>query len=151
MNENSFDVVVIGGGAAGLSGALTLARARRSVLVLDAGQPRNASAEGVHGFLSRDGIAPHELVSLGIEEVTRYGGTIRRAEAGSVRCNGTGFTVRTLDGAELTARRLLVTTGIVDELPDIPGLAWRWGRGVLHCPYCHGWEVREAPDRKSVV
>lgn len=85
MNENSFDVVVIGGGAAGLSGALTLARARRSVLVLDAGQPRNASAEGVHGFLSRDGIAPHELVSLGIEEVTRYGGTIRRAEAGSVR------------------------------------------------------------------
>jgi thioredoxin reductase len=145
MDENSFDVIVIGGGAAGLSGALTLARARRSVLVLDAGQPRNAPAEGVHGWMSRDGIAPRQLVSLGTEEVTRYGGTIRRAEAASVRRNGSGFTVRTQDGAELTARRLLVSTGIVDELPDIPGVRERWGRDVLHCPYCHGWEVREAP------
>jgi thioredoxin reductase len=145
MADNSYDVIVIGGGAAGLSGALTLARARRSVLVLDAGQPRNAPATGVHGLLSRDGLAPTELLTLGAEEVTRYGGTVRRAVARSARRDGPGFVVGTDNGPEFTARRLLVTTGLVDELPEIPGLRERWGRDVLHCPYCHGWEVRDQP------
>lgn len=145
---SDYDVIVIGGGAAGLSAALTLARARRSVLVLDAGRPRNAPAAGVHGFLTRDGLPPAELVGLGAAEVARYGGEVRRVGATAARRDGTGFAVRTDAGDELRARRLLLATGLVDELPDIPGLAQRWGRDVLHCPYCHGWEVR---DRAIVV
>ncbi|WP_028934850.1 SAM-dependent methyltransferase [Pseudonocardia spinosispora] len=151
MNKNSFDVIVIGGGAAGLSGALTLARARRSVLVLDSGEPRNAPAEGVHGYLTRDGLSPRDLVELGSAEVTRYGGQVVLARVTGVRPeapdfgDGPGFLVSSDDGVVRAARRLLVTTGIVDELPDIPGLRERWGRDVLHCPYCHGWEVRDQP------
>ncbi|HEX4250173.1 MAG TPA: NAD(P)/FAD-dependent oxidoreductase [Pseudonocardia sp.] len=145
MEDLSFDVIVLGGGAAGLSGALTLARARRSVLVLDSGEPRNAPAEGVHGFLTRDGIAPAELVERGAAEVARYGGRLLHARVRSARRDGSEFAVGTEDDRVLRARRLLVTTGLVDELPDIPGLRGRWGRDVLHCPYCHGWEVRDEP------
>ncbi|WP_433557010.1 NAD(P)/FAD-dependent oxidoreductase [Pseudonocardia xinjiangensis] len=146
MDDNTHsDVIVIGGGAAGLSGALTLARARRSVLVLDDGHPRNAPADGVHGFLSRDGIAPSELVGLGAAEVTGYGATILHTRVTSARPDGDGFVVGTDSGRTVTARRLLVTTGLVDELPDLPGVAPRFGRDVLHCPYCHGWEVRDQP------
>ncbi|MDT7600567.1 MAG: hypothetical protein QOK26_2644, partial [Pseudonocardiales bacterium] len=119
MDDFSFDVIVIGGGAAGLSAALTLARARRSVLVLDGGEPRNAPAFGVHGFLSRDGIAPADLVRLGAAEVTRYGGRILAASVTSARPDGSGFAVRTGDGRAFAARRLLLCTGLVDELPDI--------------------------------
>jgi len=138
-----YDVVVVGGGAAGLSGALILARMRRSVLVIDAGEPRNAPAAGVHGFLSRDGIPPAELTEIARGEVVGYGGhlTVGRVTA-AARC-ATGFTVTLDDGREVGARRLLVTTGLVDELPDVPGVRERWGRDVLHCPYCHGWEVRD--------
>jgi thioredoxin reductase len=143
MDDHTFDVIVIGGGAAGLSGALTLARARRSVLVLDTGEPRNAPAAGVHGFLSRDGIAPTELVGLGAAEVTRYGGRVVGARVTCARRSDGGFAVGTDDGRTFAARRLLVTTGLVDELPDVPGLRQRWGRDVLHCPYCHGFEVRD--------
>ena len=145
MEELSFDVIVLGGGAAGLSGALTLARARRSVLVLDSGEPRNAPAEGVHNFLTRDGIPPAELVERGAAEVARYGGRLLHARVDSVRRDGTGFVVTTEDGRLSHARRLLVTTGLVDEMPDVPGVRQRWGRDVLHCPYCHGWEVRDEP------
>ena len=145
MEELSFDVIVLGGGAAGLSGALTLARARRSVLVLDSGEPRNAPAEGVHNFLTRDGIPPTELIERGAAEVARHGGRLLHARVDSVRRDGTGFVVTTEDGRMSHARRLLVTTGLVDELPDVPGVRQRWGRDVLHCPYCHGWEVRDEP------
>ncbi|MGO1057214.1 NAD(P)/FAD-dependent oxidoreductase [Crossiella sp. CA198] len=139
------DVLVIGGGAAGLSGALTLARARRSVLVLDAGEPRNAPADGVHGFLTREGLPPAELVELGAAEVRGYGGEIRRGTVTAARRTATGFEVDTADGQRFGARRLLITTGLTDELPEIPGVRERWGRDVLHCPYCHGWEVRDQP------
>ncbi|HVX44839.1 MAG TPA: NAD(P)/FAD-dependent oxidoreductase [Mycobacteriales bacterium] len=140
MSENEFEGVVIGGGAAGLNGALMLARARRSVLVIDAGAPRNAPASGVHGLLARDGMSPAELLERGRAEVRRYGGQI---VSGEVIAAGPGFTVDLADGGRFRARRLLVTTGLVDELPDIPGLRDRWGRDVVHCPYCHGWEVRD--------
>src|SRR5690606_2318153 len=141
--RDEYDAVVIGGGAAGLSGALSLARSRRSVEVIDAGAPRNAPAEGVHGLLGREGIAPEELVERGRAEVRGYGGHVVTGEVASAARDGGGFRVRLTDGREARARRLLVATGLSDELPDLPGLRDRWGRDVLHCPYCHGWEVRD--------
>jgi thioredoxin reductase len=137
------DVVVVGGGAAGLSAALMLARSRRRVTVVDAGAPRNAPAAGVHGLLALDGVSPAELLARGRAEVTGYGGEIIAAEVSDVSCTSLGFAVMLRDGGVLHARRLLIATGLVDELPPIPGLAQRWGRDVLHCPYCHGWEVRD--------
>ncbi|RDG37488.1 NAD(P)/FAD-dependent oxidoreductase [Streptomyces corynorhini] len=142
-----YDVVVIGGGAAGLGGALTLARARRSVLVVDEGRPRNAPASGIHGYLGLDGTPPAELLAAGRREVTGYGGEIVTGTVATAQrlADGAGFRVVTADGSSVTAARLLVTTGLTDELPQVPGLAARWGREVLHCPYCHGWEVRDEP------
>jgi len=144
--QKSYDVVVIGGGAAGLSGALTLGRARRSVLVIDAGFPRNAPAAHVHNYLGREGMNPAELLAAGRVEVAGYGGEVVTGTVTSARPLGgcdVGFRVELADGCSVEARRLLVTTGLVDELPDVAGLAQRWGRDVLHCPYCHGYEVRD--------
>ncbi|MGN9811648.1 NAD(P)/FAD-dependent oxidoreductase [Micromonospora sp. BQ11] len=143
--RETYDVVVVGGGAAGLSGALALARARRSVLVVDAGAPRNALAGHVHNFLTRDGMPPAELLAAGRAEVTGYGGEIATGTVASATRVDGGFRVGLSDGSTVLARRVLVTTGLVDELPDVPGVAQRWGRDVLHCPYCHGWEVRDQP------
>ena len=137
------DVVVIGGGAAGLNGALMLARSRRSVLVIDAGAPRNAPADGVHGLLAREGMPPAELVARGRGEVRQYGGRVVEGTVAMAVRDRDGFTVTLTDGRSVRARRLLVTTGLVDELPDVSGLRERWGHDVLHCPYCHGWEVRD--------
>ena len=119
------DVVVIGGGAAGLNGALMLARSRRSVLVIDAGAPRNAPADGVHGLLAREGMPPAELVARGRAEVRQYGGRVVDGTVASAVRDGDAFTVTLADGRAVRARRLLVTTGLVDELPDVPGLAGR--------------------------
>jgi thioredoxin reductase len=143
--ERRYEVVVVGGGAAGVSGAMTLARARRSVLVIDAGQPRNAPAEGVHNYLGREGTPPGELLAIGREEARRYGAAFREGSVAAVGRldDGEGFRVALADGGAVLADRLLVTTGLVDELPEVPGLAGLWGRDVLHCPYCHGWEVRD--------
>jgi thioredoxin reductase len=141
--EDSCEVVVLGGGAAGLNGALMLARSRRSVVVVDAGAPRNEPAEGVHGLLGHDGLPPAELLERGRAEVRRYGGRVVAGEAIKVVRDADGFTVALADGGSVKARRLLVATGLVDELPDVPGLRERWGRDVIHCPYCHGWEVRD--------
>lgn len=163
--NDRYDVVVLGGGAAGLNGALMLVRSRRSVAVIDAGSPRNAPADGVHGLLARDGMSPAELVERGRAEVRGYGGHVVRGEvvavdrvdvagaadagtSGGSAASGHGFRVRLADGRTVLARRLLVTTGIVDVLPEIPGLREHWGRDVLHCPYCHGWEVR---DRRIAI
>ena len=146
MDETErYDVVVVGGGAAGLSGAVALARSRRSVLVVDAGEPRNAPADGVHNYLGREGTPPAELLATGRAELAGYGGTVRPGVVTSVaRQSGRhGFRVVLDDGTAVAARRLLVATGLVDELPDLAGIAGRWGRDVLHCPYCHGWEVRD--------
>jgi thioredoxin reductase len=141
--RDTYDVVVVGGGAAGLGGALALARSRRSVLVVDSGTPRNAPAGHVHNFLTRDGTPPRELLAAGRAEVTGYGGEIVEGSVTSAEREGDRFRLDLAGGATVRARRLLVTTGLVDELPDIPGVGERWGRDVLHCPYCHGWEVRD--------
>jgi len=143
---SEYDVVVIGGGAAGLSAALVLSRARRRVAVVDAGQPRNAPAAHMHGFLSRDGLPPAGLLAIGREEVQGYGGhLVHGTVAGAVRGPDSEFELRLTNGSVLTARHLLVATGLRDVLPDIPGLRERFGRDVLHCPYCHGYEVRDQP------
>ena len=147
-----YDVLVIGGGAAGLSAALVLARARRAVAVVDAREPRNAPAAHMHGYLSRDGLPPRELLAAGRAEVSGYGGElltgtvveVKVASAGSSE-RGLGFEVLLENEDRLTARRLVVATGLRDELPNVPGLWERWGRDVLHCPYCHGYEVRDQP------
>ncbi|WP_034216245.1 NAD(P)/FAD-dependent oxidoreductase [Actinoplanes subtropicus] len=142
MND-AYEVIVIGGGAAGLSGALMLARSRRSVLVVDAGRPRNAPADGVHGLLGREGVNPLELVARGREEVRGYGGEVVDGEVVSAARDGDGFVVELAGGRRVRGKRLLVTAGLVDELPDVPGLRERWGHDVVHCPYCHGWEIRD--------
>ncbi|EPQ75668.1 NAD(P)/FAD-dependent oxidoreductase [Mycobacterium marinum] len=139
------DVVVIGSGPAGLSSALTLARARRSVLVIDGGQPRNARSAGVHDFLTRDGCAPADLISAGHAEIAGYGGQLRQGQVVAAHRNGSMFEVSTTDGSTIRARKLLIASGLVDHLPDITGLAELWGTDVLYCPYCHGWEVRDQP------
>ncbi|ASR33649.1 thioredoxin reductase [Prauserella marina] len=142
--RHRYDVVVVGGGAAGLGAALTLTRARRSVLVVDAGEPRNAPAGHVHNYLGREGIPPNELLADGRAEVAGYGGEVvtGRVVAAERRADD-DFDVLLDDGRSVWARRLLLATGLTDELPDVPGLAERWGTDVLHCPYCHGWEVRD--------
>ncbi|GAA2128572.1 NAD(P)/FAD-dependent oxidoreductase [Nocardioides bigeumensis] len=141
--ESAYDVVVVGGGAAGLNAGLMLGRARRSVLVVDAGTPRNAPADAVHGLFAREGTRPAELLERGRHEVRTYGGEVVAGEVVTVERAGDGFAIGLADGRETRARRLLVTSGLVDELPDVPGLRERWGRDVVHCPYCHGWEVRD--------
>ena len=140
--NTSYDVVIIGGGAAGLSAALVLGRARRRVAVVDAGAPRNAPAAHMQGYLSRDGMPPSELLATGRAEIAAYGvelinGTVNQIEP--------GFCVHLHDGRALDARRLLVATGVTNRIPDVPGVRERWGRDLLHCPYCHGWEVRDQP------
>lgn len=137
------DVAVIGGSAAGLAGALLLVRQRRSVIVVDDGSPRNAPAAHMHGYLGREGAAPAELQAVGRDEVRAYGGEVLDGRVLSVQREKTGFRVELSGGHALIARRVLVATGLVDELPPIDGLRERWGREVIHCPFCHGWEVRD--------
>ena len=141
--DEKYDVVVVGGGPAGLAGALALARARRSVLVVDAGDPRNARAGHVHNYLGREGTPPAELGAIGRDEVTAYGAEVVTGTVTAAVRTDDGFDVALAGGRSVHARRLLVTTGLVDELPDLDGVADRFGRDVLHCPYCHGWEARD--------
>jgi thioredoxin reductase len=140
---SQYDVVVIGGGAAGLSAAIVLSRARRHVLVVDGGRPRNAPAAHMHGFLSQDGMPPSELLAVGRDEVRSYDGEITEGHVAEVSRQGDGFVVTLQSGRTASTRRLLVATGLRDELPNIGGLRERWARDVLHCPYCHGHEVRD--------
>ncbi|MBP1303013.1 MULTISPECIES: NAD(P)/FAD-dependent oxidoreductase [unclassified Curtobacterium] len=143
MSRFEWDVVVLGGGSAGLSAALMLGRARRKVLVLDAGAPRNRFAAHMHGVLGHDGKPPLELLAVGRAEVEAHGGAIWDTPAVTTRHEGDGFAVETDDSRTVLARALLVATGASDELPDVDGLAERWGSGVAACPYCDGYEVRD--------
>lgn len=137
------DVAVIGGSAAGLAGALQLVRQRRSVIVIDDGTPRNAPAEHMHSYLGREGTPPAELRAIGREEVRSYGGEILSGRVLDVCRDGDLFRLELSGGGALLARRVLVASGIIDELPAIDGVPERWGRSVIHCPFCHGWEVRD--------
>ncbi|MFF5480391.1 NAD(P)/FAD-dependent oxidoreductase [Streptomyces sp. NPDC012935] len=138
----AYEVIVVGGGAAGLSAALVLGRARRRTLVVDAGEPRNAPAAHMQGYLTRDGMSPADFLAIGREEIARYGVELVGDRALDVT-RGEDFTVVLASGRSVRARRLVVATGLRDELPDVPGVAERFGKDVLHCPYCHGWEVRD--------
>jgi thioredoxin reductase len=135
------DVVIVGGGPAGLSAALSLGRALRRVIVVDAGKPRNMTAAHMHGVLGHDGLSPLRLLELGRKEVARFGVRLIHGEVTAARTDGAAIEVDTADGT-IRTRRLLVATGLDDELPSIPGLRQQWGRGVVVCPYCDGWEHR---------
>lgn len=138
------DVLVVGGGPAGLSAALILGRARKRVLLCDAGPPRNAAAEQIHSFVTRDGTPPREFRRAAHEELRTYPGVVRREVAvQAIAREGEGFRVALADGASVTARRVVLAVGVVDVLPELPGYRALWGRSVFQCPYCHGWEVQE--------
>jgi thioredoxin reductase/SAM-dependent methyltransferase len=140
-----YDVLVIGGGAGGLGAALTLARARKRVLVVHDGTPRNRFAGHMHGYLGLDGLPPAELLARGRAEVEGYGGEVVEDRVRDARPEGDGFRAELEGGRVVRARKVLVATGLTDTLPDVPGVAERWGKDVLHCPFCHGWEVRDQP------
>jgi thioredoxin reductase len=146
----SYDVIVVGGSFAGLSAAMQLARARRRVLVIDAGRPRNRFAHASHGFFGQDGRTPAEIVETGSAQVLAYPtAELRRDEAAEARQRDGAFEIALASGGTVSARRLVLATGVVDELSDLPGLRERWGKSVLHCPYCHGYE--EAGGRLGVL
>ena len=136
------DVVVVGAGAAGTAGAIALARSLRSVVVVDAGEPRNAVSDHAHNVLGREGIRPLDLLAAGRAEAEDYGVRFLDDRAVVARRAGDRIELVLLGGTTVRARRLLLASGLVDELPDVPGLREFWGSSVLHCPYCHGWEVR---------
>ena len=141
------DVIIVGAGPAGLSAALVLGRACRRVLVFDDARPRNYATQALHGFLTRDGISPFELRQLGLDELRKYDTIhVEHAEVGHAAREADGsFCVRLEDGREFTARRLLLATGVADNLPDVSGFPEMYGRSVFHCPYCDGWELRGQP------
>jgi thioredoxin reductase len=141
-----YDVIIVGAGPAGLSAALMLGRCRRRVLVCDTGRPRNAASRAMHGFLSRDGMAPAEFLRIAREQMQQYETVeMRDVEVVRAECRDGRFHATLHDGVCLAARKLLIATGVVDNVPDIPGFRELYGRSVFHCPYCDGWEVRDQP------
>ena len=143
-----YDAAIIGGGPAGLGAAIALGRSRRSVLVIDSGEPRNAPAEHAHNVFTREGTPPRELLALGRRDTDPYDVTYLDDRVTGARPVEDGLSITVASGREIRVRRLILATGVTDELPPVPGLAEHWGTQVMHCPYCHGWEVR---DQRIVV
>jgi len=142
-----YDVIIVGAGPAGLSAALMLGRCRRTVLIIDSGKPRNARSHGLHGYLTRDGILPKDFLALGREELRQYHTVeLREAEVDDAECTANSrFEVTLASGERFQSRKLMLATGVVDNLPQIDGFREFYGSGVFHCPYCDGWEVRDQP------
>lgn len=150
--ERHCDVAVVGGSAAGLAAALQVGRQRRSVIVVDAGEPRNAPASHMHGYLGHEGLPPSDFAAVGRTEVRGNGGEVLDGRVVDVRrLDDRRFRVEMVGGHAVIARRVLAATGLVDELPPIPGVAAHWGRGVIHCPFCHGFEIRDLPTVQIVT
>src|ERR1044072_4199573 len=146
MGDMVFDVIIVGGGPAGLSAALVLGRCRRRVLVCDAGAPRNSSSRHLHGFLTRDGINPMELLSIGRDQLRPYETVeLRQATVTDAKKSPSGFEVWLENGERVHTRKLLLATGVVDHIPELEGLRELYGSSVFHCPYCDGWELRDQP------
>lgn len=144
--KSLLDVLIVGAGPAGLSAALVLGRCRRQVLICDAGRPRNAASLGLHGFLTRDGIEPTEFLRIGRKQLRPYETIeLRQTEVTDARRLTSGFEVTLSNGERISSRKLLLATGVVDDVPAIEGLAELYGRSVFHCPYCDGWEMRDQP------
>ncbi len=146
-DQRRSDVIIVGAGPAGLSAALMLGRCRRSVVVFDNGKPRNAPSRALHGYLSRDGIAPADFLRLARDELVKYKSVrVRDEQVAAAACRpGDGFVVTLESGETMAARKLLLATGVVDNLPEIPGFRELYGRSVFHCPYCDGWELCDQP------
>jgi thioredoxin reductase len=141
-----YDVIIVGGGPAGLSAALVLGRCRRRVLVCDSGHPRNAASHGLHNYLTRDGIKPLEFLKLAREDLSPYETIeLKQVEVESAKRTDTGFEVTLAGGETIATRKLLLATGVVDDLPVFPDFAKFYGVSIFHCPYCDGWEVRDQP------
>jgi thioredoxin reductase len=142
--NTTWDCIIVGGGAAGLSAALVLGRARRRTLLIDAGGQSNRSAEGIGGFLGQDGRPPAEFYAAGRDELAAYPAVeLRSGDVVGGEAGDDGFELELDDGSRETARRVLLATGMDYRFPDLPGIPERWGRSVFHCPFCHGWEVRD--------
>jgi thioredoxin reductase len=142
---NLQDVVIVGAGSAGLSAALALGRARRKVLVLNGGPPRNAPAKASHNFFTRDGTPPSELVKIGLAQLKPYDIEVQSRNAESIKKTNNHFELMLDDGQCVASRKIILATGVLDVLPNIPGFRELWGKTIHHCPYCHGWEVRDRP------
>lgn len=142
-NQESYDVAIVGGGVAGLSAALVLGRARRSVVVIDAGTPRNAPADAAYGFITRDGTPPEQVISLARDDLEPYAVQFVDGYAVHAAVTPRGYSVGTADGRTVHGRQLVLASGLRDVLPEVGGAREAWGRGLLQCPYCHGWEVRD--------
>ena len=140
-----YDVIIVGGGPAGLSAATILGRARRRVVLFDDGKYRNEASRAIHGFLTRDGVHPAELRRIAREQLQRYEVEIRCSHVNSARKTERGFEIELEDGVMLETRKLLLATGVTDHLPEVDGMQRFYGSGVFHCPYCDGWEVRDRP------
>ncbi|CAN5916033.1 NAD(P)/FAD-dependent oxidoreductase [soil metagenome] len=144
MSDRTADVVIVGGGPGGLAAALALGRAAKRVVLCDAGAPRNSAAEHMHGFVTRDGIAPVEFRRIAREQLRPYAVTSKEVGVtGIEQVRAGGFEVMLSDGSSVSCRRVLLALGMIDELPELPGLRELWGRSAFSCPYCHGWEARD--------
>lgn len=141
--ENNFDVIIIGGSYAGLSAGMSLGRSLRNVLIIDSGKPCNRQTPYSHNFLTQDGKTPKEISDMAKEQVMKYE-TITFFDGNVLRTSGNsdGFTIETTNGEKFSAKKIILASGVKDQIPDIPGFSECWGISVIHCPYCHGYEVK---------
>ena len=140
-----YDVIIVGGGPAGLSAAMVLGRCRRKVVLFDTGKPRNRWSDSMNGFITRDGIKPSDFIKIGRKELNKYGIEVQDHEIVEVDYSAEGFRARDLKGNEYRSKKLLLATGLKDRLPNLPGVEEMYGKSIHHCPYCDGWESRDKP------